>query len=273
MNPFDKNCGCRSPVKKASDCGCHGRTDISRLRSLLIPPGPAVLRLGPAVGIDKYAPVRSVDSAGPAGRSTELAMRRQELLRVFGASLPAARRDEGVVGGMWQRRRALPIHDPRHVVRGLGTCLEWGDRIDEISYACSDYACFVKAMGKLADDPAAHPDPPRTDGFNAESQANGEHNVAHYAAIMYWGWAVGLGHQAPKDQAEHDAATTEERKLETKAEVYADKASSEAVATLAACLRHHSSWFKLMGFDDDAWLKCRHLPGELWRRFFCKRWG
>jgi len=60
---------------------------------------------------------------------------------------------------------------------------------------------------------------------------------------------------------------------EKDAEKYADLASGLAVDTLSRCLGREVSFFKLRAYDDDAWDKCRTVPGNMWRFLFCEEWS
>jgi len=146
--------------------------------------------------------------------------------------------------------------------------------IDLVAEESTDYADFVgRILGSIprAQELAADAPTPVDPGFNEPSAANGADNYRHYASIMYGGVGAAV-YQAAQDVGEV-ASEGEDKRPENEAEVYSDLASADAVLELVRCLNQNTPWYKWMGFDDDAWAKCRHLPGALWRRLFCKKWG
>ena len=160
------------------------------------------------------------------------------------------------------------------IFRGLPICLAYGELMDLIAEESSDYADFVRKIHEsipeaeaLARDAPTATDP----GFNEVSGANGSDNYRHYASAMYYGTVAAAG-QALLDSVEvlFEGADQE---AENVGEVYADIAGGAAIATVSLCVSQNTAWYKLMAYDDDAWAKCRHLPGNLWRSLFCKKWG
>jgi len=155
----------------------------------------------------------------------------------------------------------------------IPTCLRWGEKLEEITRSCDNWDCFVKAMCALMDDPAAHPDPAPQDGFNSSSRANGEQNVAHFAGVMCFG-ALGGAVHAVIDAWEYSDATSTEREQETAAEVYADAASVHIYNEVWRCLGHYKKhWYSDRGLDHRAWVNCRALLTEWWKKYFCEEWG
>jgi len=192
-------------------------------------------------------------------------------------------------GKCWCECSGLPLSPPRGASPGggapsgdqplrppaqkqlLSTCLEWAQEIEEIATESSNMAAFVNAMGILKDERRAHPYPPRRDGFNASSRGNGEHNVAHYAATIYYGpeaaWYVVV------DRWERWNAKSEAEKAETDAEIYADLASPRMLEVLDRCLRERVNYFSNPWTHEGAWKHCRHITWEWWIKLFCETWG
>lgn len=105
-------------------------------------------------------------------------------------------------------------------------------------------------------------------GWDPNAAANGSQNFRQYAGSLVMGPAA-AGAMAFLDYVGEYLMTGDPEDL---AEVYADLAGLVSTNVLWDELgKANDSLFVLRGFDDAGWAKVQHLPGRLWRIWFCRR--